>query len=414
MLAAAGASAGQAARAQQQSTSTGTQLQIPESYICPMHGDILEDKAGSCPICKMELEPVRIEQAWSCPGNTARIFDKPGKCPMSPTRDLVPITVAHFYECKDVTKRFADPGKCADGSARIERREVRAHGDHNPRHNGLFYMAEDQWHHLEGTYPSAGLFRVYIYDNFTKPISPSEFSGRVDRKENGQVVDGAPLVLSKDRQTLEARLKPSAAPVDLEAFIKFNKSTREQPFSFPFKTLTTEPAAPAVTTTRAPSAPPPTPTAQAAAPAPAPAPAPTETPAQASDPKAPLILDKPLQVPPALAEALDESKLPQAAPELLAELTKRTKEVETLVAQGEISQVWLPAMGTKTVAIVLDSHASALPARQRIAATAAIKRIVTAAWEIDNYGDLGNGKKIAEAYQRLASAVTDLKAAYAQ
>ena len=41
-----------------------------------------------------------------------------------------------------------------------------------------------------------------------------------------------------------------------------------------------------------------------------------------------------------------------------------------------------------------------------------MKRIVTSAWELDAYGDLGDRKKITEAYQRLATAVGDLKAAY--
>jgi hypothetical protein len=71
-------------------------------------------------------------------------------------------------------------------------------------------------------------------------------------------------------------------------------------------------------------------------------------------------------------------------------------------------------MGTKTVALALDSHARSMPERQRIQVTAAVRRVVTAAWQLDAYGDLGNKQKILEAYQRLASAVSDLKAAYAR
>ena len=29
-------------------------------------------------------------------------------------------------------------------------------------------MAPDNWHHLEGTYPEEGVFRVYLYDNFSQ------------------------------------------------------------------------------------------------------------------------------------------------------------------------------------------------------------------------------------------------------
>ena len=125
-------------------------------------------------------------------------------------------------------------------------------------------------------------------------------------------------------------------------------------------------------------------------------------------------MDSPTQIPPALAEAQDESKLPSAIPDLLAELTSRAKEVEALVNEGNLSQVWLPATGTKTVALVLDSRSSTLPERQRVLVSASVKRIVTAAWELDAYGDLGNRQKIVGAYQRMASAVSDLKAAYAR
>ena len=86
--------------------------------------------------------------------------------------------------------------------------------------------------------------------------------------------------------------------------------------------------------------------------------------------------------------------------------------MQTLVNEGNLAQVWLPATGTKTVALVLDQNARSLPERQRVLISSAVKRVVTAAWELDAYGDLGNKEKITEAYQRLESAVTDLKAAY--
>jgi hypothetical protein len=113
-----------------------------------------------------------------------------------------------------------------------------------------------------------------------------------------------------------------------------------------------------------------------------------------------------------LQRALDESTLPQTVPELLAELAKRANDIQLLIASGSFGQVWVPAMGTKTVALALESHVGTLSEPQRAAATMAIKRIVTSAWELDASGDLGNKPKLDAANQHLTTAISDLKAAY--
>lgn len=397
----------------------------PVSYVCPMPADaaVLEDKPGKCPVCQMQLVPVRLESKWWCPTHqTLVVRDGPGKCPMD-GKALVQVTLSEYWTCGDKpSDRLLEPGKCANGQARTIGYEVRAHGDHNPRHGGQFFMAEDQWHHVEGTYPSHGLFKLFFYDNFTRPISPRDFTARVERAI-GDKAEKLNLTPSADGRALQGRMTPGPLPVKLRAWVKFKKETKENLFDFGFDGVSVDPAAaPAAKTT---AVPPKAPTARTAAPATsaasaskpaasdpsAPAQAPAAA-AQAPPAQTPLILDSPTQIPPALADALDESRLPIATPDLLAELTARAKEIETLVDEGNLSQVWLPATGTKTVALVLDSRSSSLPERQRVVISASVKRIVTAAWELDAYGDLGNRKKIAEAYQRLAAAVTALKAAY--
>lgn len=117
-------------------------------------------------------------------------------------------------------------------------------------------------------------------------------------------------------------------------------------------------------------------------------------------------------MPPALAAAVNEETLPKDVPGLIAELGVRAAEIDKLMKEGNLAEVWLPAMGTKTVALVLEQHAGSLPAAKRAIVTSAVKRVVTSAWEIDGYGDLGNRTKIVEAYEHMTAAVADLKAAY--
>src|SRR5215510_3091371 len=260
------AATGSVAPAAQTKATSAAQQKMPVSYVCTMPGDedVVEDKPGLCRKCKMELQAVRIEQAWACGNNTSIIRENPGKCPVD-GRDLVPVTVAHFFDCGEKpAKYYPEAGKCTDGTARKERREIRAHGDHNPVHGGQFFMAEDNWHHVEGTYPSTGLFRAFFYDNFKKPIAGKDFSGSliVLDKANKEAAT-IPLTPSRDGKTLEARIPQqlTTLPVKAAATIKYDPKMREQRFDFAFDKLsvdsgpapatTTGAAAPARTTTSA-------------------------------------------------------------------------------------------------------------------------------------------------------------------
>jgi hypothetical protein len=305
-------------------------------------------------------------------------------------------------------------------------------------------MAQDAWHHLEGTLPRTNVFRMFFYDNYTKPLPAKKFQARIVTREEWDPIERRTkelevyqLKTGRDSSAMEAQIKNATLPLKVAAIVKFDAKSPEQRFDFNFTELSKEPppvpaatttsvrpagsgttaqntsAAPAAATPPA-AAPPPS-----AAPPPAPVapqqPSPAETPPVGQPPDAapgPAAAEL-TSAPIALATALDEAGLPTATPDLLAELTKRAQEVEQLVNEGNLGQVWLPAMGTKTVALALEAHVASLPARQRAAATLAVKRVVTSAWELDAYGDMGNKLKMSGAYLRLASAVADLKAVYA-
>ena len=416
------------AAAQAKPAAAPAQKLPPLSYICTMPGDedVLEDKPGSCPKCKMDLVAVRLDAKWWCPVHQANeVHDGPGTCRRD-GRDLVQVTLSESWTCAGTDKKFLEPGKCGDGSARKIAYELRAHGDHNPRHGGQFFMASDAWHHIEGTYPQNGVVRVFFYDNFTKPFTlrGKGVTGSVvvrDAKDNE--IATAPLTAGSNATSMDAKIPAAAAalPLRITVKMKFGPKIAEQPFDFQFNEYSKD-AAPAGTAlgptstprqTVAPAAPKPAaaPTVAAAAPAAAPQSEQNKFQPPPGNPNDPLAGEV-APMPPALAAMVNEEVLPKDVAGLLKELSSRSGDIDRLMKEGNIGEVWLPAMGTKTVALVLEGHSNTLPAARRAKATLAARQIVAGAWELDGYGDLGNRAKVAEAWGRMEKAVAELKAAF--
>ncbi len=190
----------------------------------------------------MSLEPVRIaEELWySCPRHAAILRQGPGQCPLD-RQPLVPVVTTIHWVCDaNASERMMEPGRCADGRDRRLVRLVRAHGDHNPRHGGIFYMASNQWHHVEGVYPRQGLVQVFVYDNFTQPVDATGVKGRLVLREEfdpaskmARELMSVPLVNGSERNVLEAVLTNDTLPLRVSLKIRLGDEP-EQRMDFVF------------------------------------------------------------------------------------------------------------------------------------------------------------------------------------
>jgi len=196
-------------------------------WLCPEHRQHPEAAPGSCAICGRPLERRRLATLWSCPMHPQATRGGPGTCPscgmalVSTTRELEWFCASH----PDVVG--SEPGVCPrDGRAMSPRSLAMPHGDHNPRHGGLVFMAPDGFHHLEGALGPDGVFRLYFYDDFTRPLPAHGFRARVDERELLPSGDGASLTLA----TAVAR----ADTVELAVHVRFPASEREEQFDFTF------------------------------------------------------------------------------------------------------------------------------------------------------------------------------------
>ena len=366
----------------------------PLSMTCAHHPDVIEDRPGTCPMCKMALVPVRLDSSWMCPVHTTVIDSERGTCRLC-QRQMVPVTVSLTWSCRGDSVEHVEPGLCSDGSPRIGKRALRPHGNHNPRHGGQFFMAPDNWHHLEGAYPGARAFRLYVYDDYGRPLSADALKNVQARVVTRESFDPAtrkttehsafPLRVSRNRGYLEARIDPTNLPAEMTAKVRFDRESDEHRFDFTFDAFTKEPAAPTSVpqpTRSAPSVP-------AAAPA-APAPEPVQS---------------------SLASPISQA-IPESMAEILSELRGKDAEVRELIARGDFAAVWVPAFRAKDLAIALEPHLAHLAAPRRDAGEPALSRVVRGAWLLDAAGDVGNRQQVEAAYSTFTAGITDVMTAF--
>jgi hypothetical protein len=120
------------------------------------------------------------------------------------------------------------------------------HRDHKPKHGGIFFMSSDRKHHLEGVFVAPGTFRVYLYNEYTKPLNAEQTrraSGtlQVGESENAPKIALAP---GKKQETLEAGLGNGLRfPVTITLLLHLpgmGPNAKPEVFNFKFTQFTDE------------------------------------------------------------------------------------------------------------------------------------------------------------------------------
>lgn len=337
----------------------------PLVYVCPMHSDQVAHEDGECPICKMGLEPMRLDNVFTCPVHSVVAEKHAGKCPIC-GRTLGEITVKVAWRCSGVDKDLTEPQKCSDGTQAVRVHQAAAHGNHNAQHGGQFFMAQDYWHHVEGAYPSPGVFRLYVYDDYTKPLAREKITAikaRLVTKEETdpktfatREVAATPLKASAEGPYLEATIDPLTLPADVVLQAVFTAGGKEQRFDFTF--------------------------------------------AEFSADSMPVALDVATRL------MMD---VPDDPGGILKMLGERREQLTEMASRGGLAEVWVPGLQGKELALALELHAREFAEARRTRIGAAVHAIVLAAFRLDSAGDRGEREMVDKAAKDFAAAVDVLQ-----
>jgi hypothetical protein len=332
-----------------------------------MHSDQVSHEKGECPICKMPMEPMRLDQVFTCPVHSVIAEKQAGKCPIC-GRTMGEVTVKVAWRCPGVDKDLTEPQRCKDGTPALRVQVAAAHGNHNPQHGGQFFMAQDYWHHIEGAYPSPGVFRLYLYDDYTKPLAAAKVKD-VRARLVTEVTDprtfvaketaSVPLAMAEGGAYLEASIETLPLPANIILQATFTPGGKEQRFDFAFTDYSTD--------------------------------------------TAPAALD--------VATRL-MMEIPDSPAAILKMLAERRDELHAVVARGGLSEVWVAALQGKELALALEFHAREFPAQRRQVVADAAREIVQAAFRLDWAGDRGEREEVLKAAAQFEQGVSELEAAF--
>ena len=96
--------------------------------------------------------------------------------------------------------------------------------------------------------------------------------------------------------------------------------------------------------------------------------------------------------------------IPESTADVVSEIRTRDEALQTLIGEGRFTEIFIPALQAKELALALMDRGDELPLRERNEIRIAVRHLVRAAYLLDWYGDLGNKQQVSGAYDIFAEA----------
>lgn len=147
--------------------------------------------------------------------------------------------IPKVYSCPmkcEGEKTYPQAGDCPTCGMHLTR--LKEHMDHEAKYGGVFFMAPDKFHHLEATLSASNEFRIYFYDNFTKPMTAEKFTVEATaRPKDADKSQAKPVTLALEpgKAFLTGKVDNALKfPIAVKAFIDFKNGEKPSAFDFDF------------------------------------------------------------------------------------------------------------------------------------------------------------------------------------
>ncbi len=240
-----------------------------------------------------------------------------------------------------------------------------AHMDHSPLHGGQFFMAANQYHHLEGTMPEEGVVRLYFYDDYKEPLDPRNFAASIvfehyDEKSGDFREEKFPMAPAPGTLYLEGEV-PAIFPAEFYASVWMAGEQNRYDFYFTEKSVE-----------------PPGGSSQAA---------------------------RGGSVDPNHEHIRPPLTIPDDPVETVAALVERARQVDGKMQQGDWIKLYVPAFDGRDLAEALLGQLDGVAARDRGKIRRAVSRVMQAAAELDRAGDLADAGRARQALDRFREGI---------